>query len=601
MSNLQQIKTDDLDFDAIKQNLKNYLSTQANFKDYNFEGSVMSTIVDLLAYNTHYNSLYTNLAINESFIDSASKRASLVSLAKLMGYTPKSVTSSKAVVTLNISTPQNTYSNVLTLPAYTKFTSNNNGTLYTFSTVEDVTSYRIADADPFIFTNLTLVEGVLTSITYNTGDAAIYVIPEPTVDTGTLRVKVYNPINGATDYYNFANSIVGTTITDKVYFIKQREDLYYEVYFGDGIFGVAVNPGNIITLSYMISSGDAANGCNTFSYSGGYDANLIYSFQATIPSAHGAPEESKDSIRYYAPMVYQSQDRIVTANDYESALVNEFPDIEIINVWGGQDNIPPEYGKVFIAAKPYGRNNFSEKEKNLMLRGIVSRKNVLTVTPVFVDLRYLDIEIISSVYYDPKKTINASGDILSIVKNVIANYGNTLSGESFRYSKLTGFIDLAEPSIVSNITTVRVRTEITPKLNINDSYIINFGNPIAHDSSSTFYSTRFFVDGITERCYLKNNNTIIELYKESTDGTPQYMRNVGTLSYDGSIVIDSLLITNLYDTKLEFVFYPDSYDVIPPNNYIIRMPLDKITVNMLVDSLSQNRSAKTDHIFSSSR
>lgn len=596
------IRTDELDFARIKQNIKTFLSSQSTLQDYDFEGSVLSTLIDVLAYNTHYNSLYTNLAINESFIDSASKRSSLSSISKLLGYIPRSVASSKAIVNIVVSTfDANT--NVLTLPAGMTFSSTVDNTAYVFNLISDVSASKSSSSSSFLFPNISIYEGERSTITYTKSISSKFVIPEENVDTNTLRVSVYNPADSSNTSYIYARSLVDVSATDDVYFLKQVDGTLYEIFFGDGVFGTVVEDGSIITMSYLVCTGEDSNAASIFSYSGGADSTKTYGITTQFVASGGAPQEDKESIRYFAPLSYQSQGRAVTANDYAATLSELYPNIETINVWGGQDNIPPKYGKVFIAAKPYGRDSFTDAEKSDLRQGIISTRGVVTVTPEFVDPKYFDIEMATNVYYDPGKTTIRSGEIATNVRDVISSYGTTLSKfeVAFRHSKVTAAIDKAEKSIVSSISTIRVRSTQTPILGVESDYSVNFRNPIAQSNISTFFSTRFFLLGYTNRGYLKNNGADIEFYTEDSAGVPTLEKVVGTLDFNGSINLQNLQIVSLYDPILEFVFYPSSYDVIPPNGTIVRLPDNKVTINVIVDNLSQVKSARFDHIFSPSR
>lgn len=600
MSNL--IQTTGLEFAEIKANLKNFLSSQTELADYDFDGSVISTILDVLAYNTHYNALYTNMAINEMFIDSASKRDSIVSLAKALGYTPKSVTSARASVNLTVY-PGDPTQTVMTLPIGMKFSADVNNNSYTFNVETEVTAKKGINDPTFVFDNVTLVEGFSNKITYTKDVNTRFVIPESTVDMSTLKVSVISALDASTTIYNNAVTMVGTNSFDNVYFVKCRENGLYEIFFGDGTFGTVVPNGSTVKLSYLISSADAPNGANLFSYSGGFSASNVYTIETINAASGGSVEEDKESIRHFAPLAHQAQGRAVTTNDYAALVAEIYTNVETVSVWGGQDNDPPQYGKVFISAKPYGRNVFSNLEKQQLENGIIAKRGVVTVRPVFVDPEYFDIELISNVYFNPGATTDSSGVIGSYVREAILNYAKDLSkfDKPFRHSVITSLIGQANNSIVSSINTIRVRRELDFIPSVSSNYSVNFKNPIVESNDSSFYSTRFFMSGFDDRGYLKNIGTNIFFYTEDFQGVPTQKMKVGTLDYSGKITLQNLTITGLYDDKFEFVFYPSSYDVIPPNGIIVRL-LDKyINVNVLVDSLSQSKSTKQEYIFSASR
>lgn len=596
------INTGALDFADIKANLKTFLSAQTELVDYDFDGSVISTLIDLLAYNTHYNALYTNLAINETFIDSASKRSSITSIAKLLGYTPKSVTSAKATVNIAV-TPADQSSNTITLAAGTTFSTEISGAAFVFNLMSDVSASKGPGATQFLFTNLSLSEGEKISITYTKLPETKFVVPERTADMSSLKVSAFNPATSTTTVYSGANTIVDTKSTDNVFFTKQRDNGLYEIFFGDGVFGTIVPVGAVVTLTYLISAGTAANGAAVFSYSGSGNSSNSYQVTTVFASSGGAAEEDKESIRFFAPLSYQAQGRAVTAHDYAALVGEAHSNIESIAVWGGQDNIPPQYGKVFIAVKPYGKDTFSTQEKLDFRKGIISKRGMVTVTPEFVDPRYFDVELDANIYYDPRKTTLPAGQIETAVRDVVATYSATLSkfDVAFRHSTITAAMTSADKAIVSSISSIRVRYGADLYIGADANYSYNFANPIHEEPHPTFYSTRFYLKDYTDRGYLRNNGTDIEFYTEDAGGVPHFQKVVGTINFNGSVSIPMLHISSLYDPKFEFVFWPSSYDVIPPNGIIVRLPAEYTRVSMVVDSLSQARNSRREYVFSSSR
>lgn len=599
------INTGGLDFNEIKSNLKQFLGSAEYsefLSDYDFEGSVISTLIDVLSYNTHYNALYTNLAINEMFIDSASKRSSLASIAKLLGYTPKSISTAKSIINIDV-TPSVSNSTNLTIPEGTTFSTEISGVAYTFNLLEDISAVKLSTDAKFTFTDINIYEGERVTITYTQGPDVKFVIPEVNADTSSIRVKVYNPSTSSTTSFSSSKTIVDAGATDAVFFVKSLDGSLNEIQFGNGVLGKVVGDGSVVTISYLVCNGEFANGASLFSYAGGADSTNVYDITTSFASSGGAPEEDKESIRYYAPLSYQAQGRIVTANDYVSIINETYPYVETVNVWGGQDNVPPQYGKVFIAAKPYGRDAFTTLEKFTLKNGIINAKGMITVVPEFVDPKYYDVELVTNVYYNPTKTTLASGALSTLVKSTISDYANTLSKfeSAFRHSALTARVDLSDKSIVSSITTLRVRNKINVELGLEANYSVDFKNPIAQSNTSTFYSTRFFLSGYEQRGYLKNEGTDIDFYTEDDAGIPYFQQTVGTIDYTGVITLDNMTIDSLYDADFEFVFWPSSYDIVPPNGTIVRLPMSKVSVNMIVDNLSLVKTAKFDHIFSASR
>jgi len=595
------IKTEDLDFADIKQNLKIFLSAQPALLDYDFDGSVISNLLDVLAYNTHYNALYTNLAINEMFLDSASKRTSIASIAKLLGYTPKSISCARANISIVASRITGTPAATLNIPKGTTFATSLNGKNYVFNLSEDIVAAKDTTQNQYVFTAVNIYEGEQSTVTYTYNGRSKLIVPEIAADISTLKVSVSS--QNVTTVYVAATSIVDVVATDNVFYTKYRDDGFYEIYFGAGTFGTEVPNGAIVSMSYIVCSGPDANLASSFAYSGGADAAYSYTATTLYASAGGAKEEDKESIRFFAPMTHQAQGRAVTANDYVAIIANAYPNIETIAVWGGQDNIPPKYGKVFIAAKPYGRDTFTTLEKYDLALGIVKSRGVVTVVPEFVDPKYLKVELTCNVYYNPSTTTLTAGAIQSNVIDVVGAYSNTLSkfDVAYRHSVITGNIATAAASIVSTINTVRVRQSVAAILGVSTNYSAHFGNPIAASTLSTFSSTRFFMAGYAQRGYLANDGSDIVFYTEDAAGTPTYRLVIGTLDFRGSVTLQNLQIQSLYDDMFEFVFYPSSYDIVPPNGTIVTLPMQYVNVNMIVDTLSQSRNTKGEYVFSPSR
>jgi hypothetical protein len=593
----KKITTDELDFDKIKSNLKEFLRDQSTLADYDFDGSVMSVLLDVLSYNTHYNSLYTNMAINEMFMDSASKRNSVISLAKLMGYKSKSITSARSKITIT-AVPPNTYtSSVFTIPTGTVFgTAVGDQTTVRFVTHQDVTATRINSSAPFVFTNVELIEGTRVKISYVAAEGVNFVVPQRNADMSTLKVRIYEN-SGSTLFtvFNPAESILNTTGDSSVYFVKQREDQFYELYFGNDVFGKAISDGNVVSIEYLISSGEVANKANTFVYANGADSSFSYFCTTTQAAQGGAPEETIESIRYNAPRTFVAQNRAVTASDYAALLYSSYPTIETLHVWGGQENIPPIYGKVFIAAKPVGRDYFTDSEKQQMVDDLLTGKSMVTVKPEFVDPKFLDVVLNVNAYYDPTLTVNGTTDIKGAITSAVTAYGTSLGkfDTSYRHSKMTKLIDASDASIVSSINTITIRYAITPIFNTIYNYAFYMGNPISSGSDATVRTTRFFHQQYSDRCLVKNDGRVLKLYTESEAGDLTYQETVGYFNTDGNVVMNELNVVGLYDSSFQLEYTPYSFDVIPINNHIVRLNPALSTINVI--SESQN------HIFSGSR
>lgn len=599
-----QIITDELDFDLVKYNIKQFLKNQSVFSDYDFEGSALSVLIDLLAYNTLYNGFYNHLAINEMFLDSSSKYASAVSLAKTIGYTPRSTTSSRALLDITISgVPENP--TVLTIPSGTKFRATVGDADYLFATITDYTATN--SSGNFIFTAVEVVEGTLLSQKYVAADNLQYIIPNKNVDLSTLKVTVQDNISSSNFVkYTKADDILNVLSNDTVYFIKQREDTQYEVYFGNGTIGKKLVTGNVVNIEYITSNGSITNGSRSFVYASGFRSDVFYTITTNQVAIGGSEAEQLESIKFNAPRMYVSQNRAVTADDYDSLLKTQFPAIESLSIWGGQDNVPPIYGKVFVSAKPYDREYFLDDEKESMISYLTEGKNLATITPVFQDPEFIRIQLTTNVYYNKTLSRKSVGELETLVRQTIINYNESLYqfGTSFRFSQLSTLIDNSDNSILSNITTLKIRKVLQPIFNITTKYNIRFENPIYQDldTGGSVWSTRFYIGTETDRCYFKDDgNGNIDLYLENTLGEARFSKTIGTVNYSSGIVeIVDVLIRGMYDQEIEVMCTPLSNDVVPIRQYIITIPPELTTVNMISDTVLSS-GTKQKHTFSSSR
>lgn len=603
----KKINTSDLDFDDIKTNLKTFLKGQTEFQDYDFEGSGLSVLIDLLAYNTHYNALYTNLAVNESFLDSASKRSSVVSLAKNLGYIPYSAKCPTATVDFIV---RNTASTpvTLTLPKYSQFNTTIDGTQYSFYNMGEVTT-TINDGF-YTFSNLEIKEGTPLQFKYTVQDGAKFIIPNDSVDLSTLIVKVQDSASSSVyTVYNKVDGIVNLTPSSLVYFIKEIEDQLYEVYFGDGTLGQALSNGNVVTLEYMVTNKTDANGARLFNYQGTSLLGGTTSFVTKTPASGGSDVESIESIRYNAPHSYSSQDRAVTIEDYKNIILTNYANAASVNVWGGEDHEVPTYGKVFITIKPKASAKLNDSEKAIV-KSILKTKNIVSITPEILDPEYTEIEVTSSVYYNTKLTVRLPSELQSLVIAAIQSY-NTDTLEKFdsifRQSKLSSIIDSTEDSFVSNITTIKLHKEVVPNYGIISNYTINLINPIYSSGvpEESILSSGFFIPDDTNIYYIDDDGEgkLRLFYKVANTVKTVVNYNFGTVDYqNGFISIPSLNITGIVDSKFKFIIKPQSYDVISARQSLVTIPSELITVNIIVDNISSgNAQGGTNHTFTSSR
>jgi hypothetical protein len=589
--NNKRITVSDLDFDTIKANLKTFLQGQTEFSDYDFEGSGLSVLLDVLAYNTHYNGVYTNLAVNEMFLDSASKRASVVSLAKMLGYVPRSAKCATAVVNATITAPTSNPSTV-TLPANQSFNTSIDGVSYTFYNRSAVTTARNT-AGNYVFSNLSIVEGTPLEYKYTVAAGVRYIIPNANMDIDTLTVRVQENANA--DFfqvYTRAESLTDVTTTTKVYFIKEIDDGLYEISFGNGILGAELDIGNVITLNYFVSNLDAPNSATSFSYGGTSLLGSNLSVTTVSRATGGAASEGIDSIKFNAPRMYAAQNRAVTPEDYKAIILSQFPEASSVSVWGGENNDPPIYGKTFICVKPSDANKLTNLQKDIIVNNILDQRNIVSITPEIIDPEYFNVKVTSFVYYNPRETTKTPTQIETIVKDAILNYNNT-DLEKFdgvlRFSKLSRIIDSADPAIVNNTSRIMVRRQFAPVYNISSEYKLNLINPISQDGGKqgdVFSSTGFFIPNSTLVHYLDDDAVgNIRLYYIGPNFDKVVVdSSIGTIDYAaGRVVVRNLTITALDDVIFEMQVKPESYDVVSALNQIVQIDPTLLIVEAIAD------------------
>lgn len=473
-----------LDFGSIKLSLKNYLQNQDTLKDYNFDGSALSVLVDLLAYNTQYNAYYLNMVANEMFLDSAVQRNSVVSHAKMLNYIPKSAAAPKAVIKLVVNGVSGA---TLSIPKNTPFISEAIDNInYTFLT-SDSTTVAVS-SNTVTFNDLQIIQGLYSAIVYTVNTTAnpslIFQIPDAAVDTSTILVSVQeSSTNLISQTFTQASDYTTLTPSSKVYFLQEGTNGNYEIYFGDGILGSSLIDNNVVNITYITTNGTASFGANSFtllSPIGGYSNTVI----TPIDSATlGGDKESIASIKYTAPKAYAAQGRAVTKEDYIYLIQNNSTNlpIESVSVWGGEENIPPVYGQLFCAIKPSGGLTLTQTQKERLIIEVIRPISVLTVTPTIVDPDYTFVKIDSTVYYDARKTTYNSGQINQIVKSAISNFASsTLNtfNSTFKMPQLITSIQSSDPSIITNESTIRLQKKIYPSLNSATTYFLDFGTKL---------------------------------------------------------------------------------------------------------------------------
>ena len=612
-----------LDFDQIKSTLREVLRTNTDFTDYDFEGSNLSSIIDLLAYNTYINSYNANMVANEVFIDSATLRENVVALARNIGYTPKSRKASRCTVDFFVDLDElSTSPPSVTLKAGPVAATSNQfgGQSYVFNVLED-TTVPVFDRRA-IFENLEVIEGtkITQSYTYSSQNPnQRFTLNNPGIDTDTILVVV-KPSNTSTIKlkYDLTNSLIDSKVNDvingssTVFFLQEIEDERYEIIFGDGVFGRALEDGNVVEISYLVCDGANANRISDFNFSG----RLVYlqdSVENTVtsgislissqaPSTGGAAIESVASVKKYAPQVYGTQDRAITANDYEVLIPNKiYPEAESISVFGGEELVPPRFGKVFISIKPRNGDFVSQGIKENIKRQL-RKYSVTGIVPEILDLKYLYIVTDSKVYYNSREITDVAA-VSTTIQNNIQAYADSSElnkyGTRFKYSKFLGIIDQSHQSITSNLTSIQMRRDVRLATNQFAEYAVDFGNHMHVQSLSGYNikSSPFRVLDITDDVYLfdEPNDTktgIISLYSLQAPGstTPVVRRrNVGAIDYmTGRITLNPINITSGKDKDglqiMEIFAVPHSNDVIGLQDLYLQ--LDSSNVQMIVDDIS---------------
>lgn len=509
-----RLNVTDLDFDQIKANLKAFLKQQSEFQDYDFEGSGLSILLDVLAYNTHYNAYYLNMVANESFLDTAMLRNSVVSHAKRFGYTPHSVTSPSAIVNVTVDSGNNT-PGILTIPkGYTFLSDQIDNRAYNFVTTSDVTVGKTANN--YVFSNVLIHEGQFVSYDYNYDQSSnpkqIFTIPDSTIDTSTLVVSVrQSSSNSDVSVYTQSTDVLQVTGISEIYFLQEGQDGQYEIYFGDDIVGKSIPDGAIVTLTYVTSNGTEANKANSFIATASISGLTNIAVDSVVPAIGGSIKETVDQIKYAAPLQFLSQNRAVTTNDYVRLIQEKYPSFEAVNVWGGEDNDPPVYGKIFIAAKPALGFEITDTEKDYVINNILKPISILTVTPTFVDVDYNYLKAEAEVFYDPAQTTLSELDMQSSVRTIIEQWASSTLNEFnsyVKYSSLESSISNFSKSIVSNEVEFMLGKKFRPSLINSQSYILDFGVELKRGTTyDNFYSTPTFgvidEEGVTRNCFFE--------------------------------------------------------------------------------------------------
>ena len=607
----------DLDFDQIKTSLKDYLRANSNFTDYDFEGSNLSSIIDVLAYNTYINSYNANMISNEVFIDSATLRENVVALARNIGYTPRSRTSAKAIVSFFVDTSGFT-TKPITLTLKKGIVSTSAATFgsesYSFSIPSDITVPVIDGIATF--GDVEIYEGSFLTSNFtvtaqNPAPPVRYILDNPHIDTSTLEVAVRDTEASTTSKkFVFSDTLIEVTDTSRVYFIQEVDDQRYELIFGDGVFGEKLESLNYIDVSYITTNGASGNGVSSFSFNGRVvdnNNNLVstgISVITTVSDSIGGKEiESVDSVKRFAPKIYSTFNRAVTSGDYEALIPKIYPEAESVSVFGGEELTPPQYGKVFITIKPFYGPFVPDSIKN-NLKTQLRKYSVAGIICEIQDLKYLYVEVDVNAYYNPNLAPDSNA-VKTVVTNNITKYSDSSEmnkyGAKFKYSKFQGIVDNSHDAITSNITKVEIRRDMKPALNQSAEYELCFGNQfyIKRMDGYNIKSSGFNVFGSSNTVYLGDlpaangkTGSLFFFRLQGVNSPVIVSNNVGTIDYErGEILLKAVNITGtskkVQDIPIiEVSACPQSNDVIGLQDLYLQLDVQKSSVDMVTDTIA---------------
>jgi len=599
MSNLN---VSELDFKSIKNNLKDFLKGQSEFTDYNFDGSTINALLDVLAYTTHYNAFNANMSVNECFLDTAQLRSSVVSHAKLLGYTPRSCYSSTATIDIEISNPTNvlnddgTYNSIV-MSQGTRFKTVVNDSNIIFSVNETIASS--STDGQYTFKDIQILQGEYKTIkyVYDEDSPEKYIIPHKNVDTSSLIVQVI-PLQSseATIAYTLASNLVNLDSSSNTFWIQENKNGDYELSFGDGYIGSKITDGNIIEIKYISrGNNDIANGAKVFALLDSIDGNMAgVGITTVVPASGGSEREDIESIRFNAPLNYITQNRAVTPDDYRSIIHANYGNVRAVNVWGGENNDPPDYGKVYITIAPKETEALSYQDKEILKTQYLKPKNVVSITPIIVDPTYTYLHLEVFFKYNPNKTNLAVIELSEKIKDTLSLYQeNSLKGFDgvFRYSTVLGHIDNSDSAIINSLVRVYMKKRFIPVFSAETRYELVFSAPIksTNTNDNIMTSTKFFYKN--QQCTLQ----------DVLDNTGTRIINIVNLTYDvvqpaigyidefnGKIILEGFLPTSLVDTTVDYIEVtvpPNSNDIAPIRNELLTILVDNTTIVGEVDTM----------------
>ena len=613
-------KFTNLDFDQIKTSIKDYLRTNSDFTDFDFEGSNFSVLIDTLAYNTYITAFNSNMVVNESFLDSATVRENVVSLARNIGYVPRSKSAAKATISFDIDSNDTTEVSTVTLKAGLVCIGSGNDITYTFSVPEDITTTVIPQFDSggsrtgytASFNSIEVFQGTLIRKSF-TVDGSLdqrFILDNPSIDTSTIVVYVKDDPSGADKgtLFTQVDNILNIDSNSPTFLIQEVQDEKYELLFGDGIFGRKIENGKTINVTYLVTDGREGNGPAFFSYAGniendsGSTSTLTSTPTISVVSAasNGGDIESVDSIKYFAPRLYSSQYRAVTARDYEAIIQQIYPNTESVSVVGGEEIDPPQFGTVFITIKPKNGDFVSDFDKTQILSDL-KNYSLTGINQKIVDLKVLHIELESFIYYDSSR-VKSVNELKTRVTNGLTTYSRSTDvnkfGGRFKYSKILSVIDNIEDSITSNITRIRIRRNLNALLNQFAQYEICFGNQFNVKSEGlNIKSTGFKISGVSETVFLtdtpnadKQTGIVSIVKRDIVDGQKIIIvENAGTVDYiKGEINLTTINITSTDKPNniIEIQAFPESNDVIGLEDLYLKFNIENSSINMVKDTIS---------------
>ena len=601
-------KFTNLDFDQIKTSIKDYLRANSNFSDFDFEGSNFSVLIDTLAYNTYITAFNSNMTVNESFLDSATLRENVVSLARNIGYVPRSRVAAKAEISFSV-TIADTQTSTLDLEAGLVCVGSSNDTNYVFSVPERIVT-TVDSNQNATFSNITVHQGTFLEKSFVV-DGSLdqrFILDNPYIDSSTIVVRIRESSNDVSEgrEYQVSDNILNIDTTSEVYFLQEVQDEKYELLFGDGFFGKKLDTGNVIDVSYIITDGKDGNGASNFTFSGRFrdDQGKIEiptnSIEITTSqnAINGADIESVDSIKYFAPRIYSSQYRAVTSRDYEAIIQNIYPNTESVSVVGGEELDPPQFGNVLISIKPKNGDYISDFDRNTILSKL-KQYSLSGINQKITDLKVLFVEIDSAVYYDTTKVTNIE-NLKSRITSTLSTYrSSTINkfGGRFKYSKVCQLIDGSDTAITSNITRIRIRRNLKALISTYAQYELCYGNKF-HYSTEGFNikSTGFKIAGSNDICYFtdtpRDDGTgVISIVKEALedDKNTVITKSAGTVDYvKGEIIINTVNITSTVEPNniIEIQAVPESNDVIGLSDLYLDFSVSKSAINMIKDTIT---------------